>query len=430
MSSYLGPDAIIAKKRAYIMPCLGHFYERPPQFVRGEMQYLYDHQGKKYLDCFAGVSVINCGHCNPEITAKICQQVNTLQHVCNIYLTENFVNLAERLAKITPGSLGKSFFCSTGSEANEGALLLAALYRKNSEYIALRGGLHGRTKLGMSVTGIGMWRTDPNPAGGIHFAPNPYCYRCPLKKQFPQCDLACANEVEAIIKTATSGRPAALIAEAIQGNAGIVTPPAGYFKRLKEILDAYGVLLIIDEVQTGFARTGKMFAIENYGVSPQIITVAKALGNGVPISAFIAEKEIADVYVKPGASTLGGNPVSSAAALAVLDYIERERLAERTRERGEQLVKGLEEIGRRHPVIGDVRGLGLMIGAEFVRPGKIPADRELDITLEKMKDRGFIIGKNGLYRNVMAFQPPLVVSPDDIDRLLNNLEDVLKEENL
>lgn len=430
MSSYLGPDAIIAKKQAYIMPCLGHFYERPPQFVRGEMQYLYDHQGKKYLDCFAGVSVVNCGHCNPEITAKICQQVNTLQHVCNIYLTENFVNLAERLAKITPGSLCKSFFCSTGSEANEGALLLSALYRKSSEYIALRGGLHGRTKLGMSVTGIGMWRTDPNPVGGVHFAPNPYCYRCPLKKQFPQCDLACADEVEAIIKTATSGRPAALIAEAIQGNAGIVTPPAGYFKRLKEILDAYGVLLIIDEVQTGFARTGKMFAIENYGVAPQIMPMAKALGNGTPISAFIAEKEIAGVYVKPGASTLGGNPVSSAAALAVLDYIERERLAEKATERGEQLVKGLEEISKRHPIIGDIRGLGLMIGAEFVRPGKIPADKELDITLEKMKDRGFIIGKNGLYRNVMAFQPPLVISTGDINNLLNSLEDVLKEENL
>lgn len=430
MSSYLGPEAIIEKKQTYIMPCLGHFYERPPQFVRGEMQYLYDHQGKKYLDCFAGVSVINCGHCNPEITEKICQQVNTLQHVCNIYLTENFVNLAERLAKITPGALCKSFFCSTGSEANEGALLLASLYGKNSEYIALRGGLHGRTKLGMSVTGIGMWRTDQNPVGGISFAPNPYCYRCPLKKQFPQCDLACANEVEAIIKTSTSGRPAALIAEAIQGNAGIITPPSGYFKRLKEILDASGVLLIIDEVQTGFARTGKIFAIENYGITPQIMTMAKALGNGTPISAFIAEKEIADVYIKPGASTLGGNPVSSAAALAVLDYVKKEQLAEKAKERGEQLVKGLEEISKRHPVIGDIRGLGLMVGAEFVRPGKAPADKELDITLEKMKDRGFIIGKNGLYRNVMAFQPPLVISPDDINRLLNNLEDVLKEEKL
>ncbi len=160
------------------------------------------------------------------------------------------------------------------------------------------------------------------------------------------------------------------------------------------------------------------------------MTMAKALGNGTPISAFIAEKEIADIYVKPGASTLGGNPVSSAAALAVLDYIERERLAEKARERGEQLVKGLEEISKRHRVIGDIRGLGLMIGAEFVRPGKIPADKELDITLEKMKDRGFIIGKNGLYRNVMAFQPPLVISTGDINNLLNSLEDVLKEENL
>ncbi len=427
MDQYIGPQEIIEKKRKYIMPCLSHFYEKPPELVRGSMQYLFDHTGKKYLDCFAGVSVINCGHCNPEITDRLCEQIRTLQHVCNIYLTEKFVRLAERLAAVTPGSLQKSFFCSTGTEANEGALLLASIYTKSSEYIALRGGLHGRTKLAMNLTGIGMWRTDPHPVGGIHFAPNPYCYRCPLGKKHPSCDFACANAVEDIVKTATSGRPAAFIAETIQGNAGIVVPPKGYFKRLKEILAACGALLIIDEVQTGFARTGKMFAIEHYGIEPDIMSMAKALGNGVPISAFIATAEIADVYTKPGASTLGGNPVSSTAGLAVLDYIESHDLRKNAEERGKQLMDGLKELATRHAVIGDVRGLGLMVGAEFVRSDGSPYPELLDDVLETMKDWGFLIGKNGLSRNVMAFQPPLVIMRQDVDNLLNSLEDALKE---
>ncbi len=430
MENYIGPQEIIEKKRQYIMPCLSHFYEKPPELVRGFMQYLFDHTGKKYLDCFAGVSVINCGHCNPEITDKLCEQIQTLQHVCNIYLTEKFVRLAERLAAVTPGNLKKSFFCSTGTEANEGALLLASIYTKSNEYLALRGGLHGRTKLAMNLTGIGMWRTDPHPVGGIHFAPNPYCYRCPLEKKYPSCDLACANAVEDIIKTATSGRPAAFIAETVQGNAGIVVPPKGYFKRLKEILVAYGALLIIDEVQTGFARTGKMFAIEHYGVAPDIMSMAKALGNGVPISAFIATAEIADVYTKPGASTLGGNPVSSTAGLAVLDYIESHKLMKNAEERGRQLMDGLRELAVRHEVMGDVRGLGLMVGTEFIRSDGSPYPELLDDVLERMKDRGFLIGKNGLSRNVMAFQPPLVVTRQDVNEILNALEDVLKEKDV
>lgn len=430
MPEYIGPEAILKKKKNYIMPCLGHFYQKPPQFVRGSMQYLFDTAGKKYLDFFAGVSVMNCGHCNPEIIRRLCDQMETLQHVCNIYLTENFVNLAERLAAVTPGDLQKSFFCSTGSEANEGAILLATIYTQGSEFIALRGGLHGRTKLGMSVTGIGMWRTDPNPIGGIHFAPHPYCYRCPFDKHYPECDLACATVVDDLMKTATSGHPAALIAEAIQGNAGIITPPPGYFTRLKEILDAHHTLLIIDEVQSGFARTGKMFAIEHYGVAPDIMTMAKALGNGVPISAFIATLEIADRYTQPGASTLGGNPVSSAAGLAVLDYIEQHRLLENATVRGEQLTAGLKELKQRHPVIGDIRGHGLMRGAEFVHHDKTPAAAELDIVLEKLKDHGILVGKNGIARNVMAFQPPLIITAADVDHLLNRLDDVLSEEGL
>lgn len=428
MPNYIGPESILEKKKKYIMPCLGHFYKEPRQIVRGEMQYLYDSEGRKYLDCFAGVSVINCGHCNPEITEKVCRQVNTLQHVCNIYLTENMLLLAERLAEVTPGKLQKSFFCSTGSEANEGAALLASIYTGSNEFISLRNGLHGRTKLGMSLTGIQMWRTDPNPVNGISFAPNPYCYRCPLKKKYPECDLACANMIEDIIKTSTSGHPAALIAESIQGNAGIVVPPKNYFKRVKEILEKYHSLLIVDEVQTGFARSGKMFAIENFETVPDIMTMAKALGNGAPISAFISTAEIADTYTKPGASTLGGNPVSSTAGLAVLDYIAEHQLMENARLRGNQLQAGLAELQKKYPVIGDIRGLGLMVGAEFVHPEtKEPYPALLDELLETLKNRGFIIGKNGVTRNVMAFQPPLVITEEDIHNLLNALELALSE---
>lgn len=427
MNNYIGAEKIIEKKKKFIMPCLGHFYSNPPEFVRGEMQYLFDTENKKYLDMYAGVSVINCGHCNPYITEKIIAQIKNLQHVCNIYLTENFVNLAEKLAEVTPGNLQKTFFCSTGTEANEGALLLASIYTRSSEFIALQNGLHGRTKLTMSLTGIGMWRTDFNPVGGINFAPNPYCYRCPLGKKYPDCDLECANKIETIIQTATSGRPAALIAEPIQGNAGIVVPPKNYFKRVKEILSKYKSLLIIDEVQTGFARTGKMFAIENFDVTPDIMSMAKALGNGQPISAFTATAEIADTYTRPGASTLGGNPVSSIAGIAVLDYIAANNLMKNAVDRGNQLKAGLIELQKKYPVIGDVRGIGLMIGAEFVNSDKSPNPQKLDEVLEILKDRGFIIGKGGVYRNVMAFQPPLVITEKNVDDVLNALDMVLCE---
>ncbi|MCI7266123.1 MAG: aspartate aminotransferase family protein [Veillonellaceae bacterium] len=423
----IGPEAILEKKKKYIMPCLAHFYKEPRQFVKGEMQYLFDSEGRKYLDCFAGVSVINCGHCNPEINAEVVKQVQSLQHVCNTYLTENFVNLAEKLAEVTPGDLQKTFFCSTGTEANEGALLLASIYTGKDEFIALRNGLHGRTKLTMSLTGIQMWRTDPHPCGGIHFAPNAYCYRCPLGKKFPECDYACADAVDDLIRTATSGQPAALIAEPIQGNAGIVTPPKGYFKRLKEILASHNALLIIDEVQTGFGRSGKMFAIENFDVVPDIMTMAKALGNGAPISAFMASAKIADTYTKPGASTLGGNPVSSIAGLGVLKYIQEHNLMENAQARGQQLYDGLVELQKKHPIIGDIRGIGLMRGAEFVHADKSPAPEELEMVLEEMKNRGFIIGKNGVARNVMAFQPPLVITETDVNNVLNTLEDVLTQ---
>jgi len=427
MNEYMGPEAIVGKKKEYQIPCSYHFYQEPPQLVRGDMQYLYDSEDNKYLDFFAGVSVMNCGHCNEEILDKTIAQMQTLQHTTSIYLTEPVVNLAEKLADVTPGNLKRTFFCSTGSEANEGAMLLAKLYTDNHEFIALDLGLHGRTQLTMSATGIGMWRTTATPSGGVHFAPNPYCYRCPFGKEPDSCEFACVQAVEQVITRNTSGRVAGMIVEPIQGNGGVIIPPKGYFKALKAVLDKYQIPLIVDEVQTGFARTGKMFAIEHFDVVPEIMTMAKALGNGVPIAAYTTNDELAASFTRPSASTLGGNPVSATAGLAVLDYIQDHQLMARAQVLGDKLKDGLLQLQKKHPLIGDVRGLGLMVGAELVREDKIPATEEVDIILEKLKNRGILLGKNGEFRNVLAFQPPLVITEEDVNFMLNQLDEVLVE---
>ena len=320
-------------------------------------------QGKEYLDFFAGVSVMNCGHCNLEILEKTIQQMQTLQHTTIIYLTEEMVQLAEKLASVLPGDLRRSFFCCTGSEANEGAMLLARLYTGKNEFIALENGLHGRTYLTMSATGIPMWRADPDLSPKVHFAKTVWDSNTDLE----QAAKASIESIKEIIQTRGANHMAALIAEPIQGNGGIITPPAWYFKELKQLLEEHGILLIIDEVQTGFARTGKMFAIEHYDVVPDIMTVAKALGNGMPISAFCTTDEVAKAFTKPSASTLGGNPVSSATALAVLDYIEKYELCETAAHLGEMLKEGLIALQAKYSLIKDVRGIGLMLGAELVK---------------------------------------------------------------
>lgn len=380
-------------------------------------------QGKEYLDFFAGVSVMNCGHCNLEILEKTIQQMQTLQHTTIIYLTEEMVQLAEKLASVLPGDLRRLFFCCTGSEANEGAMLLARLYTGKNEFIALENGLHGRTYLTMSATGIPMWRADSDLSPKVHFAKTVWDSNTDLE----QAAKASIESIKEIIQTRGANHMAALIAEPIQGNGGIITPPAWYFKELKQLLEEHGILLIIDEVQTGFARTGKMFAIEHYDVVPDIMTVAKALGNGMPISAFCTTDEVAKAFTKPSASTLGGNPVSSATALAVLDYIEKYELCETAAHLGEMLKEGLIALQAKYSLIKDVRGIGLMLGAELVKEDGQPASEETDVILEKLKDRGIIVGKNGLNRNVLAFQPPLVITEAKVQTLLHELDEVLAE---
>ncbi|OHC12668.1 MAG: aminotransferase class III, partial [Planctomycetes bacterium RIFOXYD12_FULL_42_12] len=361
-----------------------------------EMQYLYDHTGKQYLDFYGGVSVMNAGHCNPEIVEKICEQVRTLQHTTAIYLTQPIVDLAEKLSQITPWPLKRSFFCASGSEANEGAALLAQLYTKKQKFVAVHQGLHGRTKLTMNLTGLSMWRTDPNPLSDIVHIPGAYCYRCAFGLTYPLCDLRCAKRIEDIIK---NGDFAAFIIEPIQGNGGIITPPPGYFKVVREILDKYNVLLITDEVQTGFGRTGEMFAIEHWDVEPDIMTMAKSLANGTPAGAFITNDRIASSYTRPGASTTGGNPVSATAALATIAVIEKYQLVQRAKDLGNYFKDKLKILQQSHGLLGDVRGKGLMLGVELVKRDKIPAAEEIDYILEELKDRGILAGKTGASRN-------------------------------
>ncbi|WP_178025212.1 aspartate aminotransferase family protein [uncultured Paenibacillus sp.] len=425
MQSYIGPEQVLKKREQYFYPCTSHFYRNPPQLVKGEMQYLFGHDGKRYTDFFAGVSVVASGHCNPEVAERTAEQLRTLQHTCTIYLTQPNVDLAERLAGVLPGGLRRTFFVNSGSEANEGALLLARMHTGRRGFLALEQGLHGRTYLTMSVTGLQMWRTDPQLAQDtdVTFIPRPY-------ERGLSADEAARRSIAALeAALAEKGDTiAAMIAEPIQGNAGIVAPADWYFAEVKRLLEQHGVLLIADEIQTGFGRTGRMFAMDRYGVTPDILTMAKALGSGIPVAGFATTDEIAASLNRPSASTFGGNPVSSVTALAVLDYIEAHRLPERAERLGELLRGGLTRLAARFPQhVSEVRGAGLMLGAELCAEEPERGAKLTDDVLEAMLDRGYIIGKNGVNRNVLAFQPPLVIAEDDVRGMLDALEAVLAE---
>jgi 4-aminobutyrate aminotransferase/4-aminobutyrate aminotransferase/(S)-3-amino-2-methylpropionate transaminase len=418
-------EAVLEKKKRYLIPCTYHFYKTPPLMVRGEGVHLFDSTGRRYLDLYSGVSVNALGHCHPELTEAICRQVKTLQHTTTIYLTEPIISLAEALAQVLPGEIRRTFFCASGSEANEGAALLATLHTGRNEFLAFQNGLHGRTKLTMSLTGLSFWRTDPSPVGGITHVPAPHCKRCPLSRTYGSCGFECVGAMETAIRTSTSGRPAAMFVEPIQGNGGIVTPPPEYFPRLRSLLADYGALLIADEVQTGFGRTGRMFAMNHWDVQPDILTGAKALGGGTPIGFFSTTDQIASSYTRPGASTFGGNPVTATAALSFLHILQRDGLVERSAQLGKMLKDRLRDLARRDDVIEDVRGLGLMVGAELRSRNAVSPAEVTDRVLEEMKDAGFLLGKTGPQRNVLTFMPPLIIKKSELGGAVDALEKVL-----
>jgi 4-aminobutyrate aminotransferase/4-aminobutyrate aminotransferase/(S)-3-amino-2-methylpropionate transaminase len=402
---------LLETKRELLVPCVYHFYRRPPVLVRGEGAYLFDAEGHRYLDCYSGVTVVNAGHSNPDILAAAIDQLRRLQHTTTIYLTEPMLDLARLVARLAPGNLKRSFFCASGSEANEAALLLATLATGRQECAYLRDGLHGRTKWAMSVTGLDMWRTDPHPLLTAHAVPGP---RRP-------------GSLPALEDLLRRGTIAAVIAEPIQGNGGIIVPPDDYWLELRRICTRHGSLLIADEVQTAWNRTGRWFATEHWGVVPDIVTVAKALGNGFPIAAYITTDEIAAHYTRPGAATFGGNLVSCRAALATLAFHEKHRLGERSSSLGDRLRNQLLELQRRRPEIAEVRGRGLMIGVELRDAGSQPAAALTDRVLEELKDAGLLLGKTGPGRNVLTLMPPLVVTSEALDLFVDALDRALRK---
>jgi 4-aminobutyrate aminotransferase len=421
----MSDQEIRRKQKEYLFPCVSTYYEQPLVLERGEGMYVWDDQGNKYLDCFGGVLTVSVGHANPKVNQAITEQINKVSHTSTLYINKPQAELAEKLAQITPGKLQKSFFTNSGTEADETAIVLARLYTGRQEIVALRHCYSGRSMLAMSVTGHAPWRHGGTYVSGIIHAVAPYCYRCPLKLTYPSCELACAKDVEELIQTTTSGQIAAFIAEPILGVGGFITPPKEYFKEVTSIIKRYGGIFICDEVQTGWGRTGeKWFGIEHWEVEPEIMTFAKGMANGAPVGATMATAEIADAYPSLTFSTFGGNPVTCAAALATIRYIEENDLPHNAKVVGDYLRGKLEGLKEKYPVIGDVRGMGLMQGIELVkdRKTKEPYPQAVLKVFEEIKKRGVLIGKGGLYGNVIRLGPPLIATKDHIDELVTALD--------
>ncbi|MDP9053911.1 MAG: aspartate aminotransferase family protein, partial [Acidobacteriota bacterium] len=348
---------ILLAQKEFLFPAVFNFFKEPLVVSHAKDQYVFDADGHQYLDFFGGIVTVSVGHCNEAVNRKVHAQIDKLEHVSTVFPTEPQVVLAQKLARISPSAaLRKSFFTNSGTEANETAILAARCYSGSTDVIALRHSYHGRSAATMGLTGQAPWKLGPPQAGIVH-AVNAYCYRCPFGLEYPSCEIKCAQDVEQVIRTSTSGRIAALIAEPIQGVGGFITPPKEYFRIVTDIVRQYGGIFIADEVQTAWGRTGsKWFGIEHWDVQPDIVTSAKGLANGLPIGVTMARPEIADAMKGVTISTFGGNPVVTTAAKAVIDYIEEQDLLRNTEEVGGYLRARLTELKDKHPLIGDVRG--------------------------------------------------------------------------
>ncbi|MEE9190747.1 MAG: aspartate aminotransferase family protein [Candidatus Neomarinimicrobiota bacterium] len=428
----MNSDNIRQKHDAYFFKAVKNFYQEPLVISEGKGFYVKDLDGNSYLDFFGGILTVSLGHANDEVNARVIDQVNKLTHISSLYQVESVVNLAENLARITPGDLVKSFFTASGTEADETAVMMAQLYTGNNELIVLRHSYSGRSILAQAMTAHSGWRALPTQVAAIKHAVSPYCYRCPLKLTYPECGVACAEDVEDLIKTTTTGAIAGMMVEPIQGVGGFITPPKEYFKIVAEIVRHYGGIFISDEIQTGFGRTGKMFGIEQYDVQPDMMTMAKGIANGLPLGATITTGDIADALVKNSISTFGGNPVSCAAANAVIEIIARDDLMINCQKQGKVLREGLEMIQKKYPVkIGDVRGMGLMQALELVvdetKNDRTPDPKAVDQLMEETKKRNLLVGRGGLHGNVIRISPPLNVTEEAVHEALQIFDEAFNQ---
>jgi len=430
---YDGPpkDEVLALRQEYLTPALITYYKEPLMIVEGHMQYVWDETGKRYLDSIAGIVTVSVGHCHPKVVERVREQVGRLQHTTTIYIHPTVGQYAKRLAEHMPGDLKVTYFTNSGSESNDLALLTARRFTGSFDIIALRNAYHGGLQSTMGLTGHSTWKYATPHSFGVHHGMPGYCYRCPLGLEYPSCDVKCARDVGELIRYATSGDVAAFIAEPIMGVGGVVTPPKEYFQIVYEEVRKAGGLCIADEVQTGFGRTGtKFWGFENWDVVPDIVTMAKGIGNGTALGAVTTTPEIAKALVgKLHFNTFAGNPVQATYGLSTLDVIDEEGIQENALRVGGRLKAGLESLMDKHPIIGEVRGMGLMLGVELVRDRqtKEPAGSEAAEVLELARERGLLLGKGGLDGNVLRIKPPMCITADDADFLLACLDEVLEE---
>jgi len=428
---YDGPsrDEVLATRRAWVNPGIFTFYAEPLLLVEGHMQYLWDETGRRYLDLFAGIATVSCGHCHPKVVRVIQEQTATLQHTSTIYLHPNLGAYAEALAATLPQGLDVSYFVNSGSEANDLAILMARLYTGHFDVIALRNAYHGGSPSAQALTSLHTWKFPIPSSSGVHHVPCPDPYRSRYEGTPEQVGRACAEEIRDIIRFSTPGKVAALIAEPIQGVGGVTHGTPEYLQRAYEIVREHGGLCISDEVQTGFGRTGDHFwGFERFGVVPDMVTMAKGIGNGIPLGGVTTRRELAETMTRRvHFNTFGGNPVCMAAARAVLQVIQKEGLQENARVVGAHLKAGLEALATRHPLIGDVRGAGLMLGVELVRDRatREPASTETAAVLEAGREMGLLLGKGGLTGNVLRIKPPLCITRQDADFALEVLDRAL-----
>ncbi len=404
----------------------------PIEVERASNCTIFGADGREYLDCFSGISVTNAGHGHPKIISAAMEQMGSLVHCCTyVYYNPRAAELAEMLAEISPKNLVKSFFANSGAEAIEGAMRLAKQFTKKKELLCLGHSFHGRTVGTLSITGNRERKKGSGPyLPGVAFAPAPYCFRCPLMLSYPSCEIACAHYLSNVLRDQTAGDVAAFIAEPVLGEGGIIVPPPEYFKIAVEIARNDGALFIVDEVQTGFGRTGKMFGIDNYGVDPDIMCTAKGIASGFPLSAFTVREDIAEAF-EPGdhLSTFGGNPICCAAAMANIEVLREERLVENAEARGMQIRGRLNGVEESCPIIGEIRGKGLMIGIELVkdRESKEPASETGKAVRRLCRERGVLVGLGGSFANTIRLQPPLTLTSDQADNAVDVLIDVLLE---
>ena len=425
---YLGlpKEQVIKLRKQHINPVVGTYYQRPIMIVEGSMQYVFDETGKRYLDAFAGIATINVGHCHPHVVKAVQEQSAKLQHLTTLYLHPTIAEYSKMLVDKMPDNLSMVYLVNSGSEANDLAMLMARVYTENFDIITLRNGYHGMSGNTMGLTSQSSWKYSTPHNFGIHHALNADVYRGPWNNHENNVADKYADEIQNIIQYATPGKIAAFIAESIQGMGGVIVYPDGYLKKVSDYVHQAQGLLIIDEVQTGFCRTGQGFwGFELQNVKPDIVTLAKGIGNGVPLAAVVTTPEIAQAFTqKMHFNTFSGNPFSCAAGKAVLETIERENLQQNCCQVGDYLLKGLKNLQDKHESIGDVRGCGLMIGLDLVknRETKEPNPEITSEIHEISKDLGLILGKGGLYRNILRIKPPLCITEADADFIVQVLD--------